>query len=112
MNGSRWKIGNSTNIKVIGESWLREEDGIWLQTPQVQGAYAITVNNLLLPNGKMWDKEKIESIFSLDIATCILYVPLFEVVEKDQLVWSNDDYDYSLLMKLTGRGGGLTASKD
>ncbi|PNX65466.1 ribonuclease H, partial [Trifolium pratense] len=24
---ARWKIGNSTNIKVMGEPWLREEDG-------------------------------------------------------------------------------------
>jgi hypothetical protein len=46
---------------------LEEEDGLWMQPPQLQGVYDITLNDILLPNLERWDKEKIESIFPLDI---------------------------------------------
>jgi hypothetical protein len=40
-----------------------------------------------LPNVKMWDKEKIESIFYLHIANSILEISLFDMVEENKLVW-------------------------
>jgi hypothetical protein len=36
---------------------------------------------------KSWDREKIEALFSLDMAKTILEVPLFDMVEDDKLVW-------------------------
>jgi hypothetical protein len=79
MNGCRWKIGNGIKIKVMGQPWLREEDGRWMQAPQSQGVYDITLNDILLPNLQGWNNEKIESIFPLDITNRILKVPLFEI---------------------------------
>jgi hypothetical protein len=49
-------------------------------SPQTQGAYNITVNDLILPNMKVWDKEKTESLFSLEVANCILDLPVFDVI--------------------------------
>ncbi|CAJ2678913.1 unnamed protein product [Trifolium pratense] len=72
MNECRWSIEMGTNIKVMKEPWQREKDGIWVHLPQVQSAYNITVDQLMVPNVKMWDKEKIESLFSVDVACCIL----------------------------------------
>jgi hypothetical protein len=73
----------------------------------------ITLNNILLPNLKRWGKEKIESIFPLDITNRIL-----KVVDNDQLVWYYDNHGcysvksgYNLLIKLTGRGEVLTARR-
>jgi hypothetical protein len=113
MNSCRWKIENGTKLKVMGEPWLREENGLWMQAPQLQAAYDITLNNILLPNLKRWGKEKIESIFPLDITNRIL-----KVVDNDQLVWYYDNHGcysvksgYNLLIKLTGRGEVLTARR-
>jgi hypothetical protein len=40
----------------------------------------------MLSNVKMWDKNKIEALFSLDVANCILDIPLFDKVEDDKLI--------------------------
>jgi hypothetical protein len=41
----------------------------------------------------MWNygiRKKVEAIFPSDITTCILDVPLFDVVEEGKLVWYDD----------------------
>ncbi|MCI64113.1 hypothetical protein A2U01_0085370, partial [Trifolium medium] len=61
-----------------------------MQSPQEQGAFNLFVNQLMLPNGKVWDSNKIHSLFPLNIANSILAVPLFDDIEEDQLVWDDD----------------------
>jgi hypothetical protein len=41
-------------------------------------AHNFTVNQLMLPNRKIWDKKKIESLFPLDVANNILDIPLWK----------------------------------
>ncbi|PNX67203.1 ribonuclease H, partial [Trifolium pratense] len=69
------------------DPWLREKDGAWIQSPQVQGMYSINVNNLMVPNTKQWDKEKIETLFTDDVVKRILDIPLINTVEEDKLIW-------------------------
>ncbi|CAJ2662331.1 unnamed protein product [Trifolium pratense] len=59
---ARWCIGDGSNIKVMGEPWLREEDGRWVTSPQIQ------------------ERE----------ANMILVVPLLHNVEEDKLIWSEE----------------------
>ncbi|CAJ2662609.1 unnamed protein product [Trifolium pratense] len=40
---ARWIIGSGTNINVMKDPWLREKDGAWIQSPQVQGKLHNTV---------------------------------------------------------------------
>ncbi|GAU45901.1 hypothetical protein TSUD_401110 [Trifolium subterraneum] len=119
MNGCRWRIGNGANIRVVTEPWLRVEDGLWVNSPQIQGAHNIIVNDLLLPNMKMWDKEKIDALFSLDMAKCILDIPLLNEIENDQLTWNDDVYGhysvksgYKLMQILTGKVDTSTTQED
>jgi hypothetical protein len=56
MNGCRWSIGSGTNINVMCDPWLRGEKGAWIHSPQVEGAHNNSVNELMLPNVKKWDK--------------------------------------------------------
>ncbi|PNX96867.1 ribonuclease H, partial [Trifolium pratense] len=107
---ARWIIGSGTNINVMKDPWLREKDGAWIQSPQVQGAYNITVNNLMLPNIKRWDKEKVETLFTDEVAKSILDIPLFDTVEEDKLIWIDNIHGqysvksgYNLMMNNTGK---------
>jgi hypothetical protein len=101
MSGCRWIIGSGTNIRVMDDPWLRENDEAWLPSPQVQGAHNLIVKDLMLPNVKRLDKEKIESLFPMDVGKRIL--------EEDKLIWSDSMYGqysvksgYNKLMNVTG----------
>jgi hypothetical protein len=62
------------------------------------------------PNEKMWDKEKVESLFTAHTAKSILNVPLLSMIEEDKLVWAGNthgDYSvksgYNLMLNFSGR---------
>jgi hypothetical protein len=83
MNGCRWRIGNGDNIKVMNEPWLRDLEGAWVPSPQDQGVYNLNVNDLMIPNVRMWDKGKVESLFPMHVAKRILDIPLFDMYDGD-----------------------------
>jgi hypothetical protein len=108
MNGCRWRIGDGSKIKIMNEPWLKKEDGLWLQSPQDEGVFNMSVNQLMLQNRKEWDSDKIKLLFPLNIANSILDVPLLNDVEEDKLIWYDDlngNYSvrsaYNLLLNLT-----------
>jgi hypothetical protein len=103
----------------MGEPWLRGKDETWVPSPQEQGVYNITVHDLMRPNEKMWDKEKVESLFTAHIAKSILNVPLFSMIEEDKLVWvdnTHGDYSvksgYNLMLNFSGRVQNLDCHGD
>ncbi|CAJ2640848.1 unnamed protein product [Trifolium pratense] len=119
MNGCRWSVGNGATIKVMQEPWLRDAAGAWLPSPHDQSVHNFNVKDLMSPNRKMWDKEKIESIFPLHITNRILAIPLFDMLEEDKLTWidnSNGLYSvksgYKLMMNLTGKANGTVQQHD
>ncbi|GAU25274.1 hypothetical protein TSUD_17870 [Trifolium subterraneum] len=83
-----------TKINVMNEPWLKKEDELWMQLPQAQGMTNLYVNQLMLPNEKEWDSNKIHMLFPSYVAKSILVVPLFEDVEEDHLVWDDDMYGH------------------
>jgi ribonuclease HI len=75
--------------------------------------YNITIKQLMLPNIKMWDVDKINSLFPREVALDIVAVPLLDVVKEDRLVWKEEkDGLYSVrsgyrkFLKEKGRGVG------
>ncbi|GAU30590.1 hypothetical protein TSUD_392810 [Trifolium subterraneum] len=86
--GCRWSICDGSNIKVMGEPWLRVEDGRWVASPQHQGVYNLSLQQLMIHNSKQWDVEKINELFSVKDAHMILAVPLLHTVENDRLIWT------------------------
>jgi hypothetical protein len=59
--------------------------------------YSLNVSDLMVPNMKLWDTNKIESLFPLHIAKRIVETPLPSVVEEDKLIWGdNRDGNYSV----------------
>jgi hypothetical protein len=109
--GCRWQIGDGSKIQVMNEPWLRVNHRQCLNGPQNQNVYDLNVKNLLLPNAKIWDENKIYSLFSLDEAHDILNVPLFELVREDKLIWREENdgvysvrTGYRRLMEAENRG--------
>jgi hypothetical protein len=110
MKGCRWSIGGGNSIKVMGDPWLRDKDGAWLPSPQIQGVHNFTVHDLMIPNLKMWDKMKLESLFPSYIVNRIMETPLFDMVENDKLTWIDSPYGlysvksgYKLLRHISGK---------
>jgi hypothetical protein len=69
--GCRWQIGDGRNIKVMGDPWLRDDQSRWMRAPQNSSVYNITVNQIILPNTKQWDLDKINSLFSDEVVNSI-----------------------------------------
>jgi hypothetical protein len=74
----------------MNEPWLRGGQGWYLNAPQPQHVYGIKVENILLPNVKSWDTNKIFSLFPREVAHDIVTVPLFGLVTEDKLIWSEE----------------------
>jgi hypothetical protein len=117
IHGRRWSIGDGTSIKVMGDPWLRDK-GAWLPSPQLQGVHSFTINDLMMPNVKVWDRVKIESLFPMHVATSILRTPLLDMVEEDKLIWIDNPHGhycvksgYKLLFNISGKFND-TASQD
>jgi hypothetical protein len=97
IHGCRWRIGNGTSINIMSQPWLRDRNEAWLPSPQIQGVYHLNVSDLMIPNMKLWDMNKIESLFPLHIAKRIIETPLSSVVDEDKIIWSdNRDGNYSV----------------
>jgi hypothetical protein len=88
--GCRWQIGDGSKIKVMHEPWLRTSEECCLNAPQNQNVYNLTVQQLMLPNMKRWDEDKINSLFPIEVAHDIVTVPLLEVVTEDRVIWKEE----------------------
>lgn len=87
--------------------------------PQRQGAYDITVHNLLLPNVKQWNAQVIREMFDYVVAEEIFQVPLVEEVGGDK--WNQKEeqsgcysvqYGYRLWWKYQGISGFTSVDGD
>jgi hypothetical protein len=94
----------------MSDPWLRGSDGAWIPSPQAQGVHILCVSDLMVPNVKVWDKCRIESIFLMHIAKCIFEILLFDNIENDKLVWmdnTNGFYSvksgYKTMLNVTGK---------
>jgi hypothetical protein len=80
--------------------------------------YNLTVQQLMLPNIKKWDEDKINSLFPMEVAHDIIAVPLLGVVTEDRLIW-NEEKDgvysvrsgYQKFLKEKGSGYGVINSE-
>ncbi|XP_058766718.1 uncharacterized mitochondrial protein AtMg00310-like [Vicia villosa] len=85
--GSRWRIGDGSNINVMREPWLRGVEGGRMEAPQEEHVYSLVVKDLMDPLCKQWDRNKIDQLFTDEITDIILQVPLVGDVTEDGIVW-------------------------
>ncbi|MCI17289.1 RNA-directed DNA polymerase (Reverse transcriptase), partial [Trifolium medium] len=57
--GCRWVVGDGSRVRVMGELWLRREEGKWLRSPQVEEVHNLYVNRIMVEEDKLiWDENK------------------------------------------------------
>ncbi|PNX79828.1 ribonuclease H, partial [Trifolium pratense] len=64
----RWVVGDRRKVRVMGEPWLRGEEGKWLSSPQVEEAFQLHVNQLMVEGERKWDEQKIQTLFPSEVA--------------------------------------------
>jgi len=85
--GYRWTIGHGQPVSVMNDPWVRGVHDCWVQSPQSQDVHSLRVSDLIANEERVWDIDKIESLFSDDIVQAILDTPLFAEVQNDRIVW-------------------------
>jgi hypothetical protein len=103
--GCRWAVGNGQHISVMNDPWVRGVQCSWIQYPQSQGVHSFSASDLIATEERVWDIDKIESLFSDDMVQVILDTPLFAEVQNDRIVWMMErngrytvEIDYKLAM--------------
>ena len=71
----------------MNDPWVRGVHGSWIQSPQSQGVHSLRVSDLIVDEERVWDIDKLESLFPDDMVQAILDTPLFAEVQNDKIVW-------------------------
>ena len=71
----------------MNDPWVRGGHGSWIQSPQSQGVHSLRVSDLIVGEERVWDIDKLESLFPDDMVQAILDTPLFAEVQNDKIVW-------------------------
>jgi hypothetical protein len=71
----------------MNDLWVRGVHDSWIQCPQSQGVHNLCVFDLMAYEERVWDNDKIESLFSDDMGQAILDTPLFVEVQNDRITW-------------------------
>jgi hypothetical protein len=74
----------------MNDPWVRGVHGSWIQSPQIKGVHILRLSDLIAGEERVWDIDKIESLFSDDIVQAILDTPLFAEVQNDRIAWMMD----------------------
>jgi len=85
--GCRRTIGNGQQVSVMIDPWVRGVHGSWIRSPQSQSVHSLRVSDLIADNERVWDIDKIKSLFSNDMVQAILDTPLFAEVQNDSIAW-------------------------
>ncbi|KEH21013.1 hypothetical protein MTR_8g096720 [Medicago truncatula] len=71
----------------MNDPWVRGVQGSWIQSPQSHGVHSLSVSDLIDDENRVWDIDKIESLFRDDENQAILDTPLFMEVHNDRITW-------------------------
>ncbi|CAN1142980.1 Uncharacterized mitochondrial protein AtMg00310 [Linum perenne] len=88
--GSRWRVGNGTNIRVWDDHWLRNGDNLGITTARDDTLEGLKVCDLLIPGLLEWDRELVEALFDQRDVLEILSVPIGVGGIRDELIWHFD----------------------
>lgn len=87
--GARWRVGDDSSIKVVGQPWLPDS-----QMPMITSTHPALhetrVVNIMTQDGKHWERDIIEDLFNERDKTMIYNIPINSNKPKDTWYWMFD----------------------
>jgi hypothetical protein len=74
----------------MNDPWVRGVQGSWIQSPQSHSVHSLSVSDFITDDDRVWDIDKIKSLFPNDMVQTILDTPLFSEVQNDRITWMMD----------------------
>jgi hypothetical protein len=71
----------------MNDPWVRGVHGSWIQSPQSQDVHNLRVSDLIADQERVWNIDKIKSLFLDDMVQAILDTLLFAEVQNDRISW-------------------------
>ena len=84
--GCRWHIGDGNSINIWQDAWLKNDDGLKLTTPIIEGLENLQVYELFIPGSHEWDIELLEELFYPKDVVAIANKSPSPHVGRDQLI--------------------------
>ncbi|XP_035545068.1 uncharacterized protein LOC118348173 [Juglans regia] len=89
--GCRWRIGNGRTVHIWQDQWIPGH--ISLVAEGVRGCEGLNpplVDSLFVDNVRMWDIQKLRSLFNPSLVSDILKIPLCSDNVEDRRVWAHE----------------------
>jgi hypothetical protein len=88
--GAIWRIGDGSQVRIWRDNWLPRSDSL-----KVSGKKKETrmrwVSELISPNTRLWDENKIRTYFFPHDAEAILAIKLTQRSTEDFVAWNMED---------------------
>ncbi|KAL0014108.1 hypothetical protein SO802_001177 [Lithocarpus litseifolius] len=85
--GAHWRVGNGDSIKIWDHPWLPSLEHPRVLSPVIDGLHEATVNFLIKPTSRSWDRDTVAGFFAPLEADLILKIPLSATNVEDKLIW-------------------------
>ena len=85
--GARWRVGTGDTIKIWDYPWLPSLEHPRILSPIIDGLQEATVDCLINPITRSWDREILYGYFAPLEAELILKIPLSPTKVEDKLFW-------------------------
>nr|XP_023877746.1 uncharacterized protein LOC111990191 [Quercus suber] len=85
--GARWRVGNGESIKIWSDPWLPSLEHLRILSPVLDGLQEATVDCLINPTPRSWDRAALLGYFAPVETELILKIPLSPTVVQDKLIW-------------------------
>nr|XP_023884545.1 uncharacterized protein LOC111996780 [Quercus suber] len=85
--GARWRVGTGETIKIWDYSWLPSMEHPRILSPCIEGLEEATVDCLINPTTRSWDRNILTGYFAPMEVDLILKIPLSPTNVEDKLIW-------------------------
>lgn len=99
----RWKIGNGASIRVWEENWILSSTPMRLGAPENEALLGLRVKDLIMQDQCTWNTPLIREVFSNEVASVILSMPLFDPRGEDAMLWGSNPrevHDWKMIWRL------------
>lgn len=95
--GSKWRIGDDSNINLWTDPWLQRENNCYPSSPTVVGLENLRVIDIIQHDTKGCNMDLVNNIFNEEDADIVSKTPLLPQILEDKLIWASTiDGSYSV----------------